>query len=453
MMIERIYSQFTKGDKRSIKYKKNTLYMMLLKGFSMAISFVYVPLMLNALDTERYGIWLTLTSIVSWVAMLDIGLGNGLRNKLSESLAKNDLDLARKYVSSAYISLTIYMVIFLILFTIISIMIVPWNSVLNAQSVPENEMNALVIIVFISFGAHFVLNLLNSIFYGLQMPAASNFISTLSQFASLLIVLFCVRILNIKSLLILGTIVSIVPVIVVMISSIIVFCGKYKYLRPSIVYYDKNLIKEIIGLGLNFFFIQMMTIFIYQSNNLIIAHIIGNDGVVEYNVANKYVQIIHILYMIIVTPLWSATTNAYVQGDIKWIVNIKNKLNRIAILFSLVGIVMCLVSPIFYKFWLNNDTVSIAFSSTIILLISEIFRMFYGNYGYIINGIGKLRAQLIISIIIGLLYVPAAICMGEYFGLEGILSASLLVNLINSIWSRYQFNIIIHNQPSKFWNR
>lgn len=197
----------------------------------------------------------------------------------------------------------------------------------------------------------------------------------------------------------------------------------------------------------------MMTIFIYQSNNLIIAHIIGNEGVVEYNVANKYVQIIHILYMIIVTPLWSATTNAYFQGDIKWIVNIKNKLNKISCLLALIGALMCLVSPIFYKYWLNNDTVSIAFSSTLILLLSEIFRMFYGNYGYIINGIGKLRAQLIISIIIGSLYIPTAICLGEYFSLEGILIAGLLVNVINSIWSRYQFNIIIQNRPSKFWNR
>ena len=452
-MFERIHSRFVKGGERSIKYKKNTLYMFLLKGVSMAISFVYVPLMLNALDTERYGIWLTLTSIVSWIAMLDIGLGNGLRNKLSESLAKNDFDLARKYVSSAYVSLTIYMAVFLILFTIISITVVPWKSVLNAELVPESELSALVIIVFVSFGAHFVLNLINSIFYGLQMPAASNLISTLGQFASLLIVLICVHVFNIKSLLILGSVVSIVPVIVVIISSIIVFGGKYKYLRPGIQYYDKNMIKEILGLGLNFFFIQMMTIFIYQSNNLIIAHIIGNEGVVEYNVANKYVQIIHILYMIIVTPLWSATTNAYVQGDIKWIVNIKNKLNKTACLFALVGAVMCLVSPIFYKFWLNNDTISIAFSSTLILLLSEIFRMFYGNYGYIINGIGKLRAQLIISIIIGLLYIPAAICLGEYFSLEGILFAGLLVNVINSIWSRYQFNIIIQKRPSKFWNR
>ena len=448
-----IYSRIIKGSERSVRYKKNTLYMFLLKFISMAISFVYVPLMLNALDTERYGIWLTLTSIVSWIAMLDIGLGNGLRNKLSESLAKKNLVLARKYVSSAYVSLTIYMTVFLLLFTILGLTVVPWNEVLNAQSVPEDELSALVIIVFVSFGAHFVLNLLNSIFYGLQMPATSNFISTLGQFASLLFVLICVHLLKIKSLLILGTIVSIVPVIVVVISSIVVFGGKYKYLRPSMQYYDKNLIKEILGLGINFFFIQMMTIFIYQSNNLIIAHIIGNEGVVEYNVANKYVQIIDILYMIIVTPLWSATTNAYFQGDIKWIVNIKNKLNKISCLLALIGALMCLVSPIFYKYWLNNDTVSIAFSSTLILLLSEIFRMFYGNYGYIINGIGKLRAQLIISIIIGSLYIPTAICLGEYFSLEGILIAGLLVNVINSIWSRYQFNIIIQNRPSKFWNR
>ena len=114
------------GSERSVKYKKNTLYMLFLKGISVGISLIYVPLLLNALDTDNYGIWLTLTSIVSWVAMLDIGLGNGLRNKLAVSLANNDILLAKKYVSSAYGVLALYITLFVSVFLIFASFFLSW---------------------------------------------------------------------------------------------------------------------------------------------------------------------------------------------------------------------------------------------------------------------------------------------------------------------------------------
>ena len=90
---------------RSRKTKLNIVAMLGVKGLSMLISFLYVPLLLNSMDSENYGVWLTLTSLVSWVAIFDIGLGNGLRNKLAEALARNDELLGRKYVSTAYITI------------------------------------------------------------------------------------------------------------------------------------------------------------------------------------------------------------------------------------------------------------------------------------------------------------------------------------------------------------
>lgn len=67
---------------------KNTAAMMLLKGASILISLMTAPIMLHHVNRADYGVLLTLTSIVGWVGMMDVGLGNGLRNKLPEMLAK-----------------------------------------------------------------------------------------------------------------------------------------------------------------------------------------------------------------------------------------------------------------------------------------------------------------------------------------------------------------------------
>lgn len=83
-----------KGAQRSVKVKKNIIAMIGIKGISLGISLLYVPLLLHSMNSINYGIWLTLTSIVSWVAMCDIGLGNGLR--FSYEVFNNLYDLIPK---------------------------------------------------------------------------------------------------------------------------------------------------------------------------------------------------------------------------------------------------------------------------------------------------------------------------------------------------------------------
>lgn len=76
-----------KFDKRNSKAIKNVLFSFFLKGGSILTSLLIVPMTLSYLNSYEYGVWLTLSSILSWIYILDIGLGNGLRNKLTEALA------------------------------------------------------------------------------------------------------------------------------------------------------------------------------------------------------------------------------------------------------------------------------------------------------------------------------------------------------------------------------
>jgi len=108
------------GHERSLKAKKNILASFGLKGISIVISFLLVPLTLNYIDVTRYGIWLTLSSIISWFGFFDIGLGSGLRNKFAEAIAKDQKELARTYVSTTYAVLLIIVGIVFLLFLIIN---------------------------------------------------------------------------------------------------------------------------------------------------------------------------------------------------------------------------------------------------------------------------------------------------------------------------------------------
>ena len=426
--------------------------MLILKGVSLLISILYVPLLLHSMSSVNYGIWLTLTSIVSWVAMCDIGLGNGLRNKLAEAIAVKDLLLGRKYISTAYVSLFTLMGIIVILFLIIS-KFISWNTVLNASELNQIELNSLVNIVFITFCINFVLSLLNSVLLALQVPATSSIITTLGQLLSYIAVLIAVKAFNETSVLTLGTIISVIPVIVLLIFSIILFLSKYKNLSPSIKYFDFSKLVDVLSLGVKFFFLQIITIILYQSNNLIITHIVDPSAVVEYNIAFKYMNVLLMIYTIIVTPLWSATTDAYIKGDIKWIKNVIKKMNILSLIFILIGLVMFVASNPIYSLWLNIPKSNISIITTGLIYIYTVGNILYANYGYILNGIGKLKLQLVITSLLAILYIPISILLGKLYGLNGILAAFSSVAIINSIWSKKQLSKIISGSAYGIWNK
>ena len=95
-MIKQLKEKFIAKDARGEKVQKNILVIILLQGISVLTSFLLVPLTIDYVSASEYGIWLTISSIVGWFSLVDIGMGSGLKNKLTEALDKNDTNLAKK---------------------------------------------------------------------------------------------------------------------------------------------------------------------------------------------------------------------------------------------------------------------------------------------------------------------------------------------------------------------
>ena len=86
-MIKNKISALFKGDQRTVLLLKNIIGSFVIKGWNCVVQLLLVPITLNCLTQYEYGIWLTINSILIWIDSFDIGLGNGLRNQLTQSLA------------------------------------------------------------------------------------------------------------------------------------------------------------------------------------------------------------------------------------------------------------------------------------------------------------------------------------------------------------------------------
>lgn len=309
-----IRKKYSGADTRSKKMYKNTAAMIGIRGISMILTLISAPIMLHHVDRADYGVLLTLTSIVGWVGYMDVGLGNGLRNKLPEFIANNDFNSAKKIVSSCYATLAIYVALIITVFLIIS-PFVDWLEVLNSPTSDAKEIRELTNVVFIAFCIQFLLGLLNSILFAYQMPAFQSLFTFAGQALALIALIIQVFVFNITSVLQIGAVNSIIPPLVLFCGSIGLFRTKLRKIAPSLKYIDLKSVGGILGLGMKFFVLQMITIVLFQANSIIIARVVNPEAVVEYNLAFKYVSLLTMIFTIVITPVWSATTDAYIRND------------------------------------------------------------------------------------------------------------------------------------------
>jgi hypothetical protein len=103
------------------------------KAVAMLASFLAIPMMIRYLGQEQFGVWSTLLTVMSWIVFFDLGVGNGLRNKVAEALAKNDKAEAANYIASGYSLIGLIALVLWVLVTGAAFF-VPWQSVFNSRN-------------------------------------------------------------------------------------------------------------------------------------------------------------------------------------------------------------------------------------------------------------------------------------------------------------------------------
>ena len=425
-------SEATQYNERTSSVKKSIVSTFIIRGLSVVISLFLVPVTLSYLNNTRYGIWMTLTSVVAWMAMFDVGLANGLRNKLAEALAIKDYRAAKKYVSTSYAMLTILVAVILLLFYAVNYWI-DWTTVLNTDKSYYNELNTLVLIVITLFGIKFVLATISIIATADQKPALGSSFDVIGNAIALLLILLLIY-TGKSSLISFGWVMMLTPVIIYVVVSIVLFSTKYKFLRPHFSSIEMKYAKDLIGLGVQFFIIQIAVIVIFQTGNILISQFFSPAEVTPYNIIFKYYSMLTMVWGIVMAPLWSAFTHALAQKDYKWMENTVKKLNMMMLPTFVVVIVMAFAAPYVIKLW-TGDKVRVLPVMNWVFAFYTIISIWNNIYAYFLNGISKNRIQIITSVVASIINIPLAIFFIKYMhlGSEGIVLAMTLSLMIFSL--------------------
>ncbi len=449
-VTKKITDFFRKGNERSVKAKQNVIGSILIKGGSILTSFILVPMTLGYLDDFQYGVWLTMSSIIMWMNYFDVGISCGLRNKLAEAMAKGDYELGRIYVSTTVFFLTLISGIMVLLFSVIHQWL-DWYSILNVSPDAISDLNELVWIIFTLFAINFVLKFVNMVFVANQMPIYSNLMLLLANVLSLVTV-FIMKLCTAGDLGKVSIAFSLVPILVSLLAYPYAFGVKYRELAPRFSAIRMKYARELMGLGIQFFIIQIACLIAFSTSNVLISQLVNPGEVTTYNIAYKYFNASTMVYYIVLTPMWSAITDAYVKQDIPWIKHAMRKMVMVWAAFAVMTGLMWIVSPIAYQLWVG-DKVEVPFMLSAVVAVYTIVLNWNNLFSFFSNGTGKIRIQLYANVLAGLLFIPIAILLGNLYSTLGIVLAMAIILLPTSILLPIQYRKIISGSASGLWNK
>jgi len=434
--------------------QKNIVGNAIIKGLSIILSLLIIPMTIGYVSEYDYGIWIALSSVIGWLSYFDIGVNNGLRNKLTEAISQGNIALARQYVSTTYAILICIFLPILVVFILVSGLI-DWYSVFSIAREQVQGLASLLIIIVAFVCIRSVLSTIIIILLAYQKTAQSSLIAFTEQLASFILIAVLVKFTD-GSLFNLCFVFCIAPLSILFVASLCLFRGKYKAISPSIKSINWELKNKLFNMGIKFFIIQIAGIIQFQTTSFIILKFFGATDVTAYNIAFKYFNIMYMCWALTLSPLWNAITEAKTKKDYHWITTCVRQYQKLFALFFIGAMIMLFCSQFFYNIWLGNKIAPIPFSLSLVIAIYVISLTWGSLYVQVLNGLGALKVQYIASIISPIIFLLICYILITQFqlGVIAVVVASIIANFNGIILAPYQYYVLVSNrEPRSIWSK
>lgn len=434
------------GSARTGVYWRQVRGSTVFKAVAVGASFLTLPYTIQFLGAESFGIWATMLTLISWVMLFDIGIGNSLKNKLSEAFAVGNTESASSLVSTAYIVIGFISALLFLIFFVASFYI-PWQDVFNSKAIEPQRLHAAVVLLMFFICVNFWLSLISQIYHSLQKSAMTVFGQLISNTIALLLVFILYKFFDSDIVYMVSS--YGVALVLANLSLTFFLFREHRYLIPRFRFFSRNKINGLVNLGIRFFVIQIAVLTIFMTDKILITQLLGPSLVMPYEVLFKLFSLFTILHSLILVPLWPAYADAYAKGDFSWISDQLKRQLKIALAFFCGALVMLIIGPYVTKLWIGDEFYA-SFSTYVMFAIFIIVSVWNNVFAYYVNAINKTNVQLVTAIIGAVLNIPLSIFFVKYlgFGLDGILMSTIVCLTIYSFVGPYEVYKSLNNRIS-----
>lgn len=391
--------------------------------FGIAVTLVTIPLLLGYLGRERFGLWLTLTSIIAMLGPLDLGIGNGLTTLISASHGRDDRNEIKVLVSTG-VAISIGVAFVLCLVIVLIYPVVAWPALANVESpIAVAEAGPAAVALAFCFALGIPLGLVSRIHQGFQEGYVAS--AWLLAGNALALVLLIIAIQSGAGLAILVLAIAGGPLVAAAMNGVVLFMRQRPWVRPALAHVQRQRARILLGTGTLFVVLQLSLVVGYQSDNVLIAQILGVEAVPEYAVPMKLFMLAPTVLSFALAPLWPAYSEAIARRDGPWVGRTLRRSILLALAVNVpVAFFLLIAAPAILNAWVGDG-----FNPSPILLISlatwAILNSLNGPLSMLLVGSNAIRFAAGTSVLMAVANITISIVLIGTLGVVGAIIGSI----------------------------
>ncbi|MGA8043659.1 MAG: oligosaccharide flippase family protein, partial [Terracidiphilus sp.] len=287
------------------------------RGISFVTSVLTVRWTLHYLGTERFGMWVTISSFLLLLNFADLGLGNGLTNVVAEGAGREDRVAIQRAVSSAFWML-LAVASLLLCAGAAAYPFLHAERLLNVHSaLAVHEAGTALAAFFVCFVVNLPLSAVTGAQRGLQRAYVSSLWSMAASAGALLALWIAIK----AGVGLPGLILALIGpgLVFSALNGATLFGISHREFWPSPAAFSIQSARKLLHIGLMFFILQIAISVAIQTDNLVIAQILGAKAVAAYAVPGRMFTMSNGIIAMISFAMWPAFAEAAARSDRGWI--------------------------------------------------------------------------------------------------------------------------------------
>lgn len=395
---------------------------------ALAVSAITLPLTVRYLGAEQYGIWVTVSTTVVLMSVLDLGIANSLTNMIARAFAADDKSAAqRSYATAWWTCTSVSAAAGVAAWALWGY--VPCMSLFRVHEVQlarEAEVCAAIAVAF--FLVSLPLKLINRVLGGYQETQIANYASLVNS------VLGLIAILGVMawggSLVELMLFYSVMMLAGTLALNVWVMLWRKRWMKPWPSMVSPRSVRELLGTGSGFLLLQISALVVFNCDNIIIAHYLGPADVTPYSVTMRLATYATALQMALYPSLWPAYTEAHARGDYEWVRQTFWKTTRYALgAAGIAVVVLALFGRPLIRWYVGPAAVP---TESLILAICLWTFIATGTEleSCLLSALNRVKVQVVLALIATPLNVVLSIYWAQDYGSVGVVLGTIASYLL-----------------------
>ena len=395
------------------------------RAVTVGTSLITVRLTIHYLGVERYGLWMTITSVVSLLWFADLGMGNGLLNAIADAHGRDDRESVRRYVSSAFFVLLAVAAVLLVAFALVY-PFVPWPRLFNVSTAQAGREAGPALFIFLAyFLCNMPLDVVQRVQTGHQEGFATNLWTAVGSVLGLGGLCLALHLGGGLAWLILGLLGG------QLLGVAANWAREFGFARPELLpawsFVNRAAAHRILSTGVMFFVLSVCNALNVPLDNIVITQVLGPAAVTQYSVPMRFFQLVASLAAMFVVPLWPAYGEALARQDLAWVKStVYRSLGYSALILTPVALALAAAGKFIVRVWVGTQV-----QPTYVLLFGmalwAVFLTLNLAISMFLSGVGELKFQVAVALSASLTSLLLRIVMARMLGTSGVIWASCLV--------------------------